>query len=195
MSDRRAEIITAARELMTDSGPNGVSVRAVAAHAGIGASTLRHYFPTQQALYEAALGDALDQQVLDLRIADPTVDARGRLTECLWQFLSAPTDTELSRQQWLATITAMVDPIADPEHRRLWEHLVHHSRTRLIAWLEVLDQEGRLVHDDINRAARFLLAVIDGAALGLIVTGQERLPTEHARQILDDAVATVVTAR
>ncbi|MDN6530034.1 MAG: TetR/AcrR family transcriptional regulator, partial [Brevibacterium sp.] len=45
---RRDDIITAAIRLAEQSPPGqtNLSVRAVAREAGIGASTLRHYFPT-----------------------------------------------------------------------------------------------------------------------------------------------------
>lgn len=169
-----------------------MSVRAVAARAQIGASTLRHYFPTQQALYDAVLGEMMSAHLNDLRIGDTSVPARERLAECLWQFIGAPADSELARHQWLSTISAMVDPTADPDRRRLWERLVHQARIKLTGWLELLHAEGCLAGDDVERSVRFLLSVVDGVALGTIVVGEERLSNEHADQIIRDAVAAII---
>ncbi|QTV79795.1 TetR/AcrR family transcriptional regulator [Microbacterium sp. NIBRBAC000506063] len=87
MVDRRKQILAAARELAATGGLAAVSVRSVATRAGIGASTLRHYFPTQQELHDAVLGATFDANLRDLRIAETAVSAEDRLVECLWQFL------------------------------------------------------------------------------------------------------------
>lgn len=194
MVDRRTQIINAARDLMSESGAPALSVRAVARRAGIGASTLRHYFPTQQALYDATLGSALDHQLSDHRISDTGISPRQRLTECLQQFLVPPTEDEISRQQWLATLTTMVDPAGDPDRRRAWHSLNNAARRRVTDWVRILDSEGHLSRD-IDRTVRFLLTLVDGISLGLAVTGAERISAEHAEQILQDGVAAVVTDR
>ena len=56
LDTRREEIVLAAADLAAERGLSAVTVRAVAARAGIGASTLRHYFPTQSELYHAMVG-------------------------------------------------------------------------------------------------------------------------------------------
>ncbi len=191
MTDRRTQIIDAARELMSESGTTAISVRAVAGRAGIGASTLRHYFPTQQELYDATLGSILDRQLSDHRIRDSSVSPRERLTECLRQFLISPAEDEINRQQWLALMAAMVDPTGDPDRRRTWESLVNSARRRVTDWAHILHSEGHLIHD-IDRTVGYLLALIDGIALGLAVTGAERITAEQAEQILRDGLAAVI---
>jgi AcrR family transcriptional regulator len=192
MSDRREEILTAARALAADRGLSGLSVRAVAAAAGIGASTLRHYFPSQRDLYDALVAESLDAQLDDLRIGDASLPPDERLVACLWQFLRLPEGQPA--EAWLVTMAAMADPAAPPESRRVWGSLVRRGRDRVAQWLRVLETEGVLGSGDVERAARLLLTVVDGIALGLAMP-DEGMSRDEADEVLRDAVATVLPMR
>ena len=50
----RASLIKAARELLAEVGPNGMSVRTVAAKAGVNHGLVHHYFGGKQGLVEAS---------------------------------------------------------------------------------------------------------------------------------------------
>ena len=78
----RDRIIAAATEMMQEGAPR-LSVRAVAARAGVGASTLRHHFPTQRDLINAALTATYDAAMPDERIRDTSIPPRERLVECI----------------------------------------------------------------------------------------------------------------
>ena len=56
VGDRRGQIVDAAVAIARVEGLPGLSVRRVATAADVGASTLRHYFPTQRELHEAVIG-------------------------------------------------------------------------------------------------------------------------------------------
>lgn len=192
MTERREQILAAARELASEQGLRAVSVRAVAARAGIGASTLRHYFPTQQELHDAVLGAIFDANLDDLRIADAAASPEERLIECLWQFLPAPGADELQLAQWAAQFTAVLQPDAAPELLRTWALLVDRGRTRIIGWLETLAGEGHVDPARIPGLTRMLVALIDGVGVGLMVHPDSRLSHDEADGILRDACVSVL---
>jgi AcrR family transcriptional regulator len=106
MTDTRTKIVAAARDLVLDGSASGPSVRAVAARAGVGASTLRHYFPTQPELMEAVMVAVYADAMPDERIGDASVPAGVRLVECLTNLLT-PVVARHSRQRlesWLAIL-------------------------------------------------------------------------------------------
>ena len=84
---RYTQILDAARQILEESGLKAVSVRAVAARAGVGASTMRYYFPTQATLHETIIRASVRTRISDLHIRDTSMPARTRLTDCVTQFL------------------------------------------------------------------------------------------------------------
>lgn len=78
---------------MAKGGFTAASVRAVAARAGIGASTMRYWFPSQEALSTAIAQSALTLELRDERITDQPLPPAERLAEFLMQFLPVDEDT------------------------------------------------------------------------------------------------------
>lgn len=148
-----------------------LSVRAVAARAGIGPSTLRHYFPSQQALYDAVLGQAFDALVEDLRIADTGVPPARRLTECLAQFLPADETHVPELEAWFGAYAAALGPARTEQGVRALHTLSAHARERVGRWLAALEDEGVLDLRDRERTTALLLAVLDGLCLQLLTPG------------------------
>lgn len=168
MVDRRLQIVQAAQSVIAQEGLGALSVRTTAARAGIGASTLRHYFPTQQALFDAVVSDSFNAQLDDLRIADAQVPATDRLLECLAQFLP-PSDAEIAQLlNWLTMYTAALGPDRTDQGARALSSLTNLGRQRVVAWLEVLGEQGSLRHPDVERHASLLLAHLDGLCLALL---------------------------
>lgn len=88
----RDRIIAAATAMMHEGAPR-LSVRAVAARADVGASTLRHHFPTQRDLINAALTATYDSAMPDERIRDTSVPPRERCANAsggCWSPLALP---------------------------------------------------------------------------------------------------------
>ncbi len=168
-------------------------MRGVAARAGIGASTLRYYFPSQRDLYEAVFGAAIDATMLDLRIRDTAVPPGERLAECLAQLLPPAPPPEQAVERWMDVITSTFGPGGAPESRLAWSAVSRRARARVTAWLEALAAEGAVASDRraVERHARLLLTVVDGLALGRLVP-IERLDERQERGVLADAVAAVV---
>lgn len=174
-----------------ESGVAAMTVRAVAARAGIGASTLRHHFPTQHELHHAVVGRSFHAQLDDRRIRDSTVSAAERLSECLAQFLPAD-DTQIRQLDgWLALYASALGPAGTESGARLLASLQQHARDRVEGWLDVLDAEGSLRPGGRVRHATTLLAMIDGLCLDLLAARSLTTVTE-ARAILLEVITRLV---
>ena len=188
--DRREEIVEAARAIVSEEGIEAVSVRSVARRAGIGASTLRHYFPTQGDLYDVLLEPTVDRMLSDLRIRDRRVSPHRRLTECLMQYFPDDLMRPETMSLWFATYAAAVGPGATEQGARTLGRMVVLSRDRIVSWLEVLGDEGALAVD--RRAALLLvLASLDGICVQLI-TPETVFTPDDVRPTLELALTAVV---
>lgn len=169
MVDRREQIVQAARGLLAEGGLSALSVRSTAARAGIGASTLRHYFPTQQALFDTVVSASFNAHLDDLRITDRHAPAADRLLECLAQFLP-PSDAETGQLvNWLSMYSAALGPERTDQASRALASLTALGRQRVTAWLTVLQEQGELRHPDVDRHVTLLLTHLDGLSLALFV--------------------------
>ena len=172
--DRREQILDAAQELLTDGGFAAVSVMAVASRAGLGASTRRYWFPSQESLSEANARRALSVELRDHRIADPTVPAVDRLSECMSQFLppvdgGAPAGLGPARA-WFTLAQSALGVDATPVGRAMYSGMVEASYAAVHRWLRRLVAEGALIAD-VPTTALALLTRVDGLMLGLLSPG------------------------
>jgi AcrR family transcriptional regulator len=155
----RARIIRAVSDLVAHDHPAAISVPAVAERAGVGVATVYRYFPTKEALLDAAAtgvvsaGSRLPEGFGD--VGPALKEAWGELSEQLplvrGQFAS-PVGRELHRRRWEAKHAAMGDFLAaegvDPEGpagRRLVG--VADVLTSSTALLELHDKAGVAVED------------------------------------------------
>lgn len=192
MLDRREKILRAAVEVAKAYGMGALSVRTVAAKAGIGPSTLRHYFPSQRDLYEEVIGVVFHQHLDDLRIHDTGVPASQRLMECLQQFLPADDSKVPELEHWLAGYSLALGPERTEQGTRLLAVLSKHAQDRVSQWLAVLAAEGALRHSDNRRYTTVLLSLVNGVCLELI-TPNSLTDVVTAQSILEEIVEYVVT--
>lgn len=188
--DRRTSIVEAARAILNEGGPHQISVRAVAARAGIGASTLRHYFPTQEGLYDAVVEATFDEALSHFRLHDSTVPARERLAECLWQFVPAGEQRDAGLRQWLTVMATATGPEAKPEQRRRLTLMMDRAFDAVAGWLRVLELEGALAPGPLERHVRLLLVAVDGLAMWLLFAppGQDQGEADAVMLAVVDAV-------
>lgn len=189
--DRRQQILKAASTIVAERGIGALSVRNVAAAAGLGASTLRHYFSSQKALYDAFLGDAFHSQLSDLRIEDSRVEPAERLTECIVQFLPLDDMRKAELEGWFFLYYSGIGPERTEQGARLLATLIRHARDRVERWLISLQSEGALQDDSVSDHATLLLSLVDGLSLQ-IVTPDSGITIPVARHILGIAVARAV---
>ncbi len=189
---RRDEILTAAVGLAERGGLSALSVRGVAQAAGIGASTLRHYFPTQARLHEAVAQRVMDHALSDGDIADASRPAADRLCDRLEQFLPLDSSPEVFLDAWFRGQVTALGPQATEAARRLLAHGHRVSAAALRGWLDTLSAEGAVDPADRDVHVDVLLALIEGLALHLLAD-PGRVDVAAARRSLRWAVDRIVT--
>lgn len=140
-------------------------MRAVAQRAGIGASTLRHYFPTQRSLLDSVLTSIYDQAIPDERIRDASLPPRVRLIECMWHTLEPIGSGEQSRETWATLFDTFIGPESTEQARLGFIVIARQAQRRVESWLAILDAEGALPAGDNTLRAQFLLTVSDGLSI------------------------------
>lgn len=75
---RRAQILAAARELLSSAGPAAVSLRELARSVNLAKSNVVRYFPTREAVFLAVLAEDLQEWLVELRGRLPHPAARRR---------------------------------------------------------------------------------------------------------------------
>ncbi|MBM9469475.1 TetR/AcrR family transcriptional regulator [Nakamurella leprariae] len=190
MGDRRTQIIEAAQSLLAE-GDGTLSVRSVAARAGLGASTLRHYFPTQRDLFRAVFDAGADGLISDFRIRDRSVPADERLRECLEQLLPPLQSDDSSNPSWIILLADILRPGGPEAGRTAWGAAATRARERGTTWLELLREEGVLAEGSVRGHTDFLLTVVDGISVSRAVPF-ERLDPDQERGVLDTAIRSVL---
>lgn len=167
--------------ILKDGSGEKPSVRAVAARAGVGASTLRHYFPTQRELLYTVLGAVYEGAMPDERIRDGSIPARERLIECVWRMLEPFGSDAEAREVWGTLFTTFFGPDATDDARAGYLVLARQADLRVESWLAILEDEGALPKGDNMQRAHFLLTVVDGLSIGRAFPGDDaRLRAETA---------------
>ena len=190
---RRDDIISAAIRLAEQSPPGqaSLSVRAVAKEAGIGASTLRHYFPTQSDLHEAIARGSMDVAVKDFSIADSSLDPAERLFECCAQFLPTHEHRDMQLELWFTMHLSALGPDRREVSRRLLEYGHDFTYACLHRWLGILADEGHIDPAEAAPSSIALFTMLDGLALHSIVT-PERVTVDAALDQLRWLIAKVL---
>ncbi|MGW6729546.1 TetR/AcrR family transcriptional regulator [Nocardia sp. NPDC055029] len=169
-SSRRATISDAVMRLLARDGLEAISLRHVAAEAGVSPGQVQHYFPSKDAMMEFAASTIADRIATRIAAAGPDPDLHHILTALL------PTD-----------------PDSSADSRTLIGYLAFASVRPQIA--ETMATNGRAFrdhiagmlpdHPDPTNAANTLLALLDGLALH-VTLGQ--LPAADAGTLLTSAI-------
>src|SRR5512147_2224383 len=108
----RAEILAAARAMMAEAGPDGLTVSDVARRAGVNRGTAYQHFPSRRELVAAVLEHVgrATKAVLD---AHPAPSPNDRIDETVRYFVAHP---ELVRLSIFRMLAAVPHPSAD-----LWQ--------------------------------------------------------------------------
>ncbi|ANZ41481.1 hypothetical protein BBK82_41530 [Lentzea guizhouensis] len=190
---KRDQILRTAVELAKAEGLTALSVRSVAAAAGVGATTLRNYFPSQALLHEAVAAEIVTFTLEDRHIADASRPPVERLAECLEQFLPLPGQVETSLHGWLEYYRLSFGPEASTATKELLLSGRRASVQVLTRWLEVLAAEGHLADDAVDDRVTGLLVVVDGIHLTML-TDPERLDLDKAKRLLREQATTLLSA-
>ncbi|MCX4639703.1 TetR/AcrR family transcriptional regulator [Streptomyces sp. P9-2B-2] len=164
---RQEEILAAALRLTYEQGVGALSVRSVAAAAGVGATTLRHYFPSQADLYQAVASRLVTSVLSDLDITDDSRDPAARLYDCLAQFVPQPTEQTQALTGWAELHRLALG--GDAGVMEILKSGRQASKEALLRWFGALADQGHTARADINTHATHALTLIDGLNLDLFL--------------------------
>ncbi|PDP84967.1 TetR family transcriptional regulator [Glycomyces fuscus] len=171
----RERILVAAATMLGEDPTARLSVRAVAARAGVSTGSLRHHFPTQHALQEAVLAGIYETVFPGDPIHDTALPARDRLVACLRQILAPAGTGKEARRVWATLYETYLACEPTEEARQAYLALERQMQHRVEYWLSVLGEEGELPRGDNSRRAKFLLTVVNGLMLERALPGAEDL--------------------
>lgn len=190
----RDKILIAAATMLGEDPTARLSVRAVAARAGVSVGSLRHFFPTQRELIDTVVAGLHSLDVPDDPMDDAGSSPSDRLVGCLQAMLAEVGGGEQARDYVSSLHRAYVASPPDPESEHTFHALERLAVQRLVRWLTTLRDEGALARGDVEQQARFLLTIVNGLALERALPGaQARLTYE--RDTLRLAVSAVVVDR
>lgn len=176
-SDRLLDAVVG---LLATGGYEGISIRRVAAAAGVSIGAVQHHFPTKDALLSAAM-DRLSQRFEERLAARVPADASPAtaLRAVAHELLGAEPDQRPASVVWLVRAArAAVDEATAAAHRAEWQQ-VEDLLAHLIGAARADLAPGR-VRDE----ATLLLAVLDGLAVaGAVEPG--RISAQRALALTD----------
>lgn len=161
----RDKIIAAAVSMRQRDPNTALSVRAVAAEAGVSTGTLRHFFPTQRQLRDTVFSTIYANVFSDGDLFDRSIPARERLLARLSQMVAAAGTLEQTTYLWTDVFNRFVYPDATEAARNEFIELGRHTQDRVVSWLRVLIDEGAMPEGNNEMRARFLLTVVSGVLI------------------------------
>jgi AcrR family transcriptional regulator len=190
----RDKVLLAAMTMFGEDPAARLSVRAVAARAGVSTGSLRYHFPTQRALQDEVLTRVYDLVMSDDRIHDTSVPARDRLVGCLREVLTRVGVGSQAREATHKVVTEFVSREPTEEARAAYLAIEREARRRVEYWLTVLAAEGAVAGGDTARRARFLLTVVNGLGLERALPAEDSL-LQSETETLYSAVDAVLGPR
>ncbi|MFJ6068869.1 TetR/AcrR family transcriptional regulator [Streptomyces tendae] len=191
--ETREKILQAAAEMIAEDMTATLSVRAVAARAGVSTGSLRFHFPTQRALQDSLLARIYEHLLPDDPIRDRTLPPRERLLNCLRQVLAPLGTNEDARTAWGTAYRTFIEPEQTEEVRAAYLAHEREAERRVQHWLTVLADEGALPPGDHTRNVRFLLTVLNGLSVERALPTRESVliaETETLNAAVDQVLST-----
>ncbi|MGJ9425932.1 TetR/AcrR family transcriptional regulator [Nesterenkonia halotolerans] len=161
----RDKILIAAATMLGEDPTARLSVRTVAACAGVSTGSLRHFFPTQQDLLDTVMAGLYDIELPEDPIHDSTRLGSERLVACLQQALAHTGTGEKARETWRSLHKAYVESDPSEGATETYLALERLGHRRIENWLAVLTEEGAISPGDNVQRARFLGTVLNGLSV------------------------------
>lgn len=159
-AERRVAIAEAAWRVVLRDGVAGVSVRVVAAEAGLATASLRHTFPTQESLLAFCFELVLDRAANRIASIPACGSARAHAEQAVLHVLPLDAERHGEMQVWIAfTAASMVSAALAPVYARGHDDLRELCRSVVSAVAPCADLELESAH---------LHALIDGLAMHLV---------------------------
>jgi AcrR family transcriptional regulator len=180
----RDAILRAARELLDEQGPPGVTMEAVAARAGVGKPTVYRWWPDRHAVAMAALmhspGQAPGPQAPPAGAATPARRSRAPLLALQQQLLAVAQTLSSRTGRNVTAMIAAADP--DTEVAKAFRHqFVLARRAEGRDWLLQAVQRGEVRSDlDVEVA----VDLVYGALFFRVLLGHAPVDAAFARQLV-----------
>jgi AcrR family transcriptional regulator len=196
--ERRRELAEALWRVIVASGPQAVSIRSVAAEAGLSAGALRHYFQTREELLVFAM-DLSEQRVIQrmrehAHTLDPDLPMVERVARFAEQML--PLD-EMRRAEFRAWEAAGALGEGDPRREERWiqQRGLYRRLVGALAGLPPLE-EPEQEHPDpwLEAWAEVLHTYVDGLAIQMMLASAQ-VPPETAKARLRAFLASIESTR
>ncbi len=174
----RETVLDAVVELLLRVGFDGISVRQVAAAAGVSVGAVQHHFPTKDAMLGAAMERTAEAVTADLRAAVAVPEPSVRLHAAARALLGARPDQRPATVLWIARLArAEVHPPTAADHAEQWGSVEELLR-RLLT-----EAAPGFTPAEASAEAGVLLALLDGLAVA-IAREPERMPPERGEALL-----------
>lgn len=174
------KIVAAALHLVSSRGLEEVTVRAVAAEAGVSIGAVQHHFRTKDELLAAAMAAVTAQFKVELAQRLHDVDGPESALRAFLYLIAVLDDDTGPGIVWAAfAARACVDPAVRATHSREWLHTEKVLRDVLVAAYPDLPDP-----DDV---AATLLALTDGIAVARAAE-ESRMSAARGRRLIDAAV-------
>jgi AcrR family transcriptional regulator len=164
LADRRRTVSEAAWRVLARDGLGALSVRNVAAEAGLPPSTVRYVFPTQASLREHAITLVFDRTRERIEAVPTDVPPRDRAHRIVLELLPLDEERVLELEVYLALGNAA---LTDAELRPALDEAVREMRVWCEEVLGLVGEHG-LPEADREYETRRLHALVDGLAMHLV---------------------------
>lgn len=188
----RDKILWAAATMLGERPGTMMSVRAVAARAGVSTGSLQHHFPTKRALMDEVMALVYDQVLSEDAIHDRSIPARDRLVSSLQRLLVSVGEDP--RAAWQLTFERYVAGEPSESARAEYIAIERELRRRIEYSLNVLRDEGSLAPGDNARRARLLFTVVNGLSIAQVLPAEDS-PGVAELDILTTAVEQLLTGQ
>lgn len=156
-NERRRRILDAARRMFALHGYDGTSMEAILNEVGGSKATLYAYFPSKEALFDAAMDGAVGGPLaFELDPGSAPRTALTRAAEKIAQVVASPWSTRMQR-----CVAARAE--AAPEAARsFYDQGIGAALRGLETWLRIQHRAGTLQCPDPARSAELFLAMAQG---------------------------------
>jgi AcrR family transcriptional regulator len=180
--ERRQTILAVASRTFSRYGYRGTNLQRVAADAGMGKSSLYHYFPTKEALFAALVNDLLRHEValFDQAVAGnaPPAARFGKLVETLLTLFDS----------WADAGPLLIDCLREAQGRRVLRRTLQRVRRTTRRLIRQGQRDGSFRGGDAGAMATVVIGCLDGALLQeLLEPGCTRSPS--VRRMLCEMLA------
>ena len=159
VEEKRRWILSAAAGVFARYGYRGTNLQRVAVAAEMGKSSLYHYFPTRDALFDALMQDLLRKE---LEVFEELAGAAGRPSQRLEALIDAVTEII---GEWVKAGPLLIDCLQDERGRRALRLTLRKIRDALSKLVAQGQAAGELRGGDPRALATVVIGCLDGVLL------------------------------